>query len=169
VNEMVKLAPAILSFLGGPAGGLVGAALQWLAGKTGAKDATVTSIQNALQGMDADRVIEIRRLDIEFQEFCMENDIKLNLAQAEIDKVEAANPNWFVAGWRPFIGWVCGCALCYVSIFEPLARFVADVAFGYRDEFPRIDTNLTMQVLLGMLGLAATRTVEKMKGVESNR
>jgi hypothetical protein len=32
-----------------------------------------------------------------------------------------------------------------------------------------MDTNLTMQILIGMLGLGAYRTVEKVKGAEGNR
>lgn len=168
MNNIAQLAPAILGFLGGPVGGLAGAALQWLAGKTGSKDPTVESILNALQGMSAEGTLELRRLDVDFQEFCMSNEIQVNLAQAEINKIEAANPNWFVSGWRPFIGWACGFALCYASIVDPVARFVAKVRFEYTGQFPIVDTQLTMQVLLGMLGLAAARTVEKIKGVGSS-
>ena len=50
-----------------------------------------------------------------------------------------------------------------------MARFVAQVWFHYTGAFPTIDTQLTMQVLLGMLGLGAMRSVEKIKGAESNR
>ena len=31
-----------------------------------------------------------------------------NSGQIEINKVEAGSASLFVAGWRPFIGWVCG-------------------------------------------------------------
>lgn len=89
--------------------------------------------------------------------------------QMDINKEEAKSVNWFVAGWRPFVGWICGVGLGYVAIIEPLARFIAKVAFNYQGTFPAIDTTLTMQVLLGMLGLATVRTVEKVKGSEANR
>ena len=89
--------------------------------------------------------------------------------QMEINKVEASSTNWFIAGWRPFVGWICGLGLAYVAIVEPLARFAAQVWFKYNGPFPLIDTSLTMQVLLGMLGLAAARSVEKIKGAEGNR
>ena len=85
--------------------------------------------------------------------------------QLEINKIEAGSSNWFVAGWRPFVGWVCGVGLAYVAILEPLVRFIAQVGFGYKGSFPLIDTSLTMQVLLGMLGLAGIRGFEKTKGV----
>jgi hypothetical protein len=89
--------------------------------------------------------------------------------QVQVNLEEAKSANWFVAGWRPFIGWTCGCGLAYVSIIEPLARFSAQVWFHYTGAFPVIDTTITMQVLLGMLGLAAARTVEKVRNVEGNR
>ncbi len=85
--------------------------------------------------------------------------------QVEINKVEAASPSLLVSGGRPFVIWVCAFALAYASVIEPIARFVAKVCFGYDGEFPAIDTELTMQVLVGVLGLGAYRSFEKVKGV----
>jgi hypothetical protein len=87
------------------------------------------------------------------------------LGQLEINKEEAKSSSVFVAGWRPATGWICGAALGYVAILEPVARFVASVGFGYTGPFPEINTDLTLQVLLGMLGLAGARSFEKHKGV----
>jgi len=84
--------------------------------------------------------------------------------QMEINKIEAGSSSVFVAGWRPFAGWVCGIGLAYVSIIEPVARLVATIV-GYTGAFPNIDTTLTMQVLLGMLGMGGLRTLDKIKGV----
>jgi len=85
--------------------------------------------------------------------------------QLEINKVEAGHASIFVAGWRPFVGWCCGFALLYASILEPLMRFIATM-FGYAGTFPIIDTNTTMQVLLGMLGLVGARSYEKKNKVQ---
>jgi hypothetical protein len=169
MGDLLKLAPTILAFLGGPAGGLAGAGLQWLAGKFGAKDSTVNAIKESLQGFKPDDAIALRKLDIEFQEFCLTNGIQVDLAQIAVNAEEAKSTNWFVAGWRPFIGWVCGVGLLYVAIAEPVARFLAQVMFGYTGAFPVIDTSVTMQVLLGMLGLGVMRTAEKLKAAEGNR
>ena len=95
-------------------------------------------------------------------------DTDLAKLQIQTNMAEAAGI-WFTAGWRPFIGWICGVSLCYVAILEPVARFVAQVWFAYTGAFPTIDTQLTMQVLLGMLGLGAMRSAEKIKGAENNR
>jgi len=85
--------------------------------------------------------------------------------QVEINKIEAASGSLFVSGGRPFVVWVCAFALAYASVVEPIARFVAKVGFGYDGEFPVIDTELTMQVLVGVLGLGAYRSFEKVRGV----
>lgn len=89
------------------------------------------------------------------------NEYQLKLGQIDINKIEASNTNWLVSGWRPFVGWVCGFSLAYAAIIEPLARFVATVGFAYVGIFPIIDTTITLQVLLGMLGFGAMRTAEK--------
>jgi hypothetical protein len=92
-------------------------------------------------------------------------DQALDLAQIEVNKIEAASSSLFTSGWRPYIGWGCGTAFLYSAMFEPIMRFVAQVVFDYKGPFPQLDTNLTMQVLLGMLGLAGMRSYEKSKGV----
>jgi len=89
--------------------------------------------------------------------------------QIQTNLEEAKSTNWFVAGWRPFVGWICGAGLAYVAIFEPVARFVAKVFFNYAGDFPVINTDLTMQVLMGVLGLGAMRSVEKVRGGEGSR
>ncbi|MDP3909039.1 MAG: 3TM-type holin [Gemmatimonadales bacterium] len=165
MNDLLKLAPTILGFLGGPAGGLAGAGLQWLAGQFGAKDTTVGAIKDALAGLTPADTIRLRELDIEFQKFAMENGIKIDLAQIEVNKVEAASTNWLIAGWRPFTGWTCAAGLAYVAILEPFARFITQVGFAYAGDFPVIDTSLTMQILIGMLGLGGLRSFEKTKKV----
>lgn len=87
--------------------------------------------------------------------------------QLEVAKAEAAHPSLLVSGGRPFVIWVCGGALAYAAILEPIMRFVAAVFFGYTGQFPEIDTVITGQVLTGVLGLGGYRMVEKMKGVAS--
>ena len=113
------------------------------------------------------RAQELRKLEEMKQHGDLEEmnaQVKLLTGQMEINKTEAASKNLFVAGWRPFVGWVCGFGLAYAAILEPLMRFIASVN-DYTGTFPIIDTTITMQVLLGMLGLGAMRTREKEKGV----
>ena len=85
---------------------------------------------------------------------------KLAEVKTKINEAEATHRTVFVAGWRPFIGWVCGLGLLYAVFIEPLLRFVFTVN-GWEIEFPHIDTTITMQVLFGMLGLVGARSYEK--------
>jgi hypothetical protein len=87
--------------------------------------------------------------------------------QTEINVEEAKSGSTFVAGARPAIMWICAFAMGYATVLEPIMRFIAQVMVGYAGTFPVIDTELTMQVLFGLLGLGAYRTFEKMKGVAS--
>ena len=98
-----------------------------------------------------------------------QGNIQLLTGQMAVNQEEAKSTNWFVAGARPCVMWVCALSLLYVSLIEPLARFVAQVIFHYTGPFPVIDTTLTMQLLMGLLGLGTMRTMEKLKNAEGNR
>jgi len=87
-----------------------------------------------------------------------------NLAQLEVNKAEAAHKSIFVAGWRPFVGWVCGVSLAYHFILAPFLQFVFALG-GIEQELPEFDFSQLSTVLMGMLGLGGLRTFEKMKGV----
>ncbi|MGR9014156.1 MAG: 3TM-type holin [Gammaproteobacteria bacterium] len=111
--------------------------------------------------------VELAKLEQLSQE--MQNEFLLVAGQLAINKSEAQHASVKVAGWRPYVGWVCGTSLLYVALIEPLLRFAATVLFGYQGMFPVIDTDLTMQILIGMLGLAGSRSFEKVNGVARER
>ena len=90
---------------------------------------------------------------------------KANLAQLEINKVEAGHRSIFVAGWRPFIGWTCGVAMAWHFVGVPITLFVAAWIGADIPELPQFDMESLMTVLLGMLGLGGLRTYEKKQGV----
>lgn len=90
------------------------------------------------------------------QEFS--GELSLLVGQLEINKVEAAHKSLFVAGWRPFIGWVCGVGLLYNVLIQPIFDIWVDM--------PEINPDLLYPVLLGMLGMSGLRTYEKFKGVQ---
>ena len=81
--------------------------------------------------------------------------------QLEVNKVEAAHKSLFVAGWRPAIGWVCALGLFYNVI---LANII-----GIWIDLPEIDTTLLVPVMMGMLGLGAMRSYEKVQGVSREK
>ncbi|CAB4198104.1 Holin of 3TMs, for gene-transfer release [uncultured Caudovirales phage] len=94
-------------------------------------------------------------------------DTALATAQINVNAEDAKSGSVFVSGARPFILWGCGFAMIYAAMLEPMMRFLAVVVFGYLGSFPVLDTTLTTQVLLGLLGLAGMRSVDKIKGVAS--
>jgi len=87
------------------------------------------------------------------------------LAQLDVNKVEAAHRSVFVAGWRPFVGWTCGAALCWHFVLQDLIVFAAAWAGHPIPLLPELDTDTLLTVLLGMLGLGGLRSFEKVKGV----
>lgn len=87
---------------------------------------------------------------------------EINKAQLEVNKVEAGHTSIFVAGWRPFTGWVCSIALAYHFILQPLLTFVL-YARGVEIVLPVFDMGTLTTVLLGMLGLGGMRSFEKVK------
>jgi hypothetical protein len=89
---------------------------------------------------------------------------KADNEQADVDKAEAANPNLFVAGWRPAIGWVCAAALAYQYVFRALITALFDALHWPAPVLLGLDDNL-WQLMLGMLGMGGLRTYEKLKGV----
>jgi len=89
---------------------------------------------------------------------------KANMAQIEVNKVEAAHRSVFVSGWRPFTGWSCAAALFYHFLLQPLLVFVFSL-LGYQFQLPEFDMSSLMTILLGMLGLGGLRTYEKQKNL----
>lgn len=87
-------------------------------------------------------------------------------AQIDTNKAEAGNASVFVAGWRPFIGWVCGSAFAWTFVFAPMIAYAARLS-GNPVELPNLDLSQLSPVLMGMLGLGAMRTVEKVKGINT--
>lgn len=94
----------------------------------------------------------------------MQAILALALSQSDVNRVEAASTSLFVAGWRPFIGWVCGSGLAFQFMIGPLATWVSGL-FGTSVAFPQLDLSTLLTLLLGMLGLGAMRTTEKLNKV----
>lgn len=93
------------------------------------------------------------------------------LAQIQVNMAEARHESVFVAGWRPAIGWICGFALGYTFILQPLLTFILVI---FAPDFPvqnlpNLEIGPLVTILGGMLGLAGLRTYEKRTGSNMNR
>jgi hypothetical protein len=91
--------------------------------------------------------------------------VTLVQGQLDVNKAEAASSSVFVAGWRPFIGWVCGSACAWNWIGLPVTKAGLLLAGGPALTLAPADLTEMLPVLMGMLGLGALRTTEKIKGV----
>ena len=99
----------------------------------------------------------------------LEHEIKTeiqraNLAQIDVNKAEAQHRSIFVAGWRPFIGWICAVAMGYHFVLQPIIVFVLS-ANGVNYDLPEFDMGSLMTIVMGILGLGGMRSWEKAKGI----
>jgi hypothetical protein len=91
--------------------------------------------------------------------------------QLAINQQEAASTNWFVAGWRPGVGWVCVAGLAYDLILAPFAQFLL-ATFHWAPKgiaLPVLDSASITALLIPLLGIGALRTAEKIQNAEGNR
>lgn len=80
------------------------------------------------------------------------------LAQVELNKIGAAHRSIFVAGWRPSLGYVCATGLAFAFVVNPMLQWITG------DPGPEMPTDIMLELVIGMLGLAGLRTVEKLSG-----
>ena len=80
-------------------------------------------------------------------------------AQWAINQTEAGHRTIFVAGWRPFIGWVCGLGLANTFLVNPWIQWITSKAG------PTLPQDIMLELVLALLGLGALRTLEKSRGV----
>lgn len=106
--------------------------------------------------------LELIKLQSSAEGKVLDADLQMALAQAEINKTEAASPSLFVSGWRPFMGWVCGGIFVANYMGAPLLSWLSPML--HIPPPPRLDIGEVLPVLLGMLGLGSLRTTEKIKG-----
>jgi hypothetical protein len=92
------------------------------------------------------------------------NEFTLALKQIETNIEEAKHASIWVAGWRPFIGWVCGTGLAWNFVGYPVANWI--IAIWFPDySAPELFSDNLMELTLAMLGMAGLRSWEKFKGI----
>ena len=90
-------------------------------------------------------------------------DIAFNKLQADINLVEAKSGSFFVSGWRPFIGWVCGFGLGFNFVARPILNYCLMVFSKKTPIMESLDMATLSTLITGMLGFGALRTYEKQK------
>ncbi|MEY2688808.1 MAG: hypothetical protein RL375_3006 [Pseudomonadota bacterium] len=114
--------------------------------------------------------LEEKKLELEGKKV----EAALVQGQLDINKEEAKSSSVFVAGWRPFIGWVGGLALAYQFLLYPLLTWMwallkakgvvpADMAPP-----PMLATDALFALISAMLGIAGLRSFDKFKGTDTS-
>ena len=88
-----------------------------------------------------------------------------NYRQTEINKIEAKSNFWYVASWRPTIGYICALGLFYSFFLRHIFNYIILI---FDNDFPippEIDISQLISILVAMLGMAGYRTFEKFKKV----
>ena len=153
----------LASWVGKSAGTAVGSTIKETLGGVGtlAKD-----IRTALTGKDATKEAEIELKAQEIEALAQQGQVAINIE-------EAKSASFWVAGWRPFIGWVCGFSMgCYFVPQYIMATVIWTKACWTAKEilaYPIAQPEGLIELLIAMLGLGALRTYEKTQDAEKNR
>ena len=111
-------------------------------------------LKRILPGETAEESIKRMEIQTELTKTLIEAETK----QLDVNAEEARHESLFVAGWRPFVGWVCGIGLALTALSPLLNYFLLIIG---APALPHIDNEALNTILMGMLGLGSLRTVEK--------
>jgi hypothetical protein len=112
---------------------------------------------------------EKEKMELELR--AKELDQAIDIAQIEVNKIEAQHSSVFVAGWRPAIGWVGVAAMAYQFLLYPLLLWGWTYLQGMGwiptelNAPPVLEADQLWVILSGILGIAGMRSFEKTKGV----
>lgn len=114
-------------------------------------------------GAVLDRVIpdvnERAKVRAELERQAAKGDLDLLLGQLKINAAEAQHKSVFVAGWRPFVGWVSGLSLMHDFLIAPYTGALLDITLTS-------NTTVLMPILMGLLGL---RSFDKYRGTATDK
>lgn len=102
------------------------------------------------------------RASLEMQADLLKYAAEQSQAQIEVNKAEASHASIFVAGWRPFIGWMGGVSLCYAFLIQPILSWLLAL-LGVTTTLPEPNTADMMALVTAMLGVTAARSFDKWK------
>lgn len=119
--------------------------------------------------------------------------------QLDVNSNEAKHASLFVAGWRPFIGWIGGLALAYQFLLYPLLVWLWVLLQAYNiipchldlsgvttesapdsgasqgtqqcsfKPPPVFDADVLFTIIMGMLGIGGMRSYDKVKKVDTKK
>lgn len=159
LDGLKSLAPNLIGSLGGVPS-LALSAVSFIANKFGWDASSVDDIKKNLSNMTPEQVLSLKSLDLEFAKIESQNLVMIDStdkAQIQLNTQELAK-NFLNSGWRPIAGWVC---VLSIFIDTPLRLILSIFNIG----MAHVDLSSVIQILVGILGVGAMRTYEKIKGV----
>ena len=130
-----------------------------LSGLLGGKDGALKQVASVI---DSIHTSEEEKLD---KKIIMQRiQQKLAEKQLDVNAKEASHRSIFVAGWRPFIGWIGGLALMFEFILSRCIEWYSKFA-GLNLTAPEIQTGPLLAIVTSMLGVAGMRSFEKARGL----
>lgn len=88
-------------------------------------------------------------------------------AQAAVDQQEAQNTNWFIAGWRPGLGWICDLGIGMNFIVFPTVSWFCAFVLQHPVPMPNLNIAELITLVTLLLGGHTARTIEKIYGVST--
>ena len=118
-------------------------------------------------GKVLDKFVEDKDLKTKLEAEIKSQVISLDLAQAQANIEQAKHPSLFVSGARPSIMWVCCFGLAWQFVLQPIAVWIITITHSNLT-LPLIPTEGLISLTIALLGLSASRSAEKFKGVARN-
>ncbi len=114
-----------------------------------------------------DRVVPDKNLNAktksEIEKMLIANAAQINVEQIKTNQIEAGHRSVWTSGWRPSLGWACSAGFAYTFILQPILQWIL-VLVGNDTILPSINTDILLELVFAMLGLAGLRSYDKMKG-----
>lgn len=104
--------------------------------------------------------LELMKLNQSGQLSAMDNEVKIQLAEIEVDRVEASMTG-YKGAWRPTVGYICCVGLLYQFLLQPLLAWLSGIRHWAVP--PVLDMGTLVTLLGGLLGLGGMRTAEKLQ------
>ena len=118
-------------------------------------------------GKVLDKFVEDKDLKTKLEAEIKSQVISLDLAQAQANIEQSKHPSLFVSGARPSIMWVCCFGLAWQFVLQPIAVWIIAITHSNLT-LPLIPTEGLISLTIALLGLSASRSAEKFKGVARN-
>jgi len=135
-----------------------------------------TSAREAITGKRILDPVEMAKIELQFEQ--LGNAIASG--QMKINEEEAKNPNLFVAGWRPAVGWVGVTSLFFMYVpkaivmtgfwcYQVYLTFSSEVGVKVPSLplFPDLGTGDIIGLLVSILGVGAMRSWDKKNNVDT--